>query len=663
MDTNPRPAEPDPDAAALEGARSRQVAKFPASSNRAAAPPREKLRRQAVVVLGMHRSGTSAVTEALSSLGGRLPERLLPPQSDNPRGFFEPHGIVEIHDRMLASAGTSWSDWDAFPVNWYRAQEADGYVRELADAVKADYGNARILLLKDPRICRFLPLWTRVFNESRIQPLFVLPFRNPLEVATSLRRRNGFSLAHTYLLWLRHVLDAEFDSRDFPRTFLHYEDFLSQPRGELDRLETQIPVTWPRKSPRAYHEIEEAVEASFRHHVASADDLVNRSDIFAWLRDAYQQYESLRENPLDQQALRHLDRVRSEFNQACEAFAPAVQGLQIQADEQQSELLLLRQELAALRQKGAELEAQGAALAGLQQIHDETQAALAGLQQTHSETQAALAGLQQTHNETQAAFAAARQDIDRLSYTASRIAEVEAALASESARASRAEAAIARIPELELQRDAARSENEQLRTQVADLSSIAQERDSLISRLAAASARINELAPALTRASELQAELAQERTRSESLAPLQEMLESSRAEIQQAREACGKQASEAARLAQRVRLLEEAVQISAGKHRLQNGLGKPIRYLYWAITFQLVSRYRTEQRVTKRMQIVSQSGLFDPDWYLQAYPDVAACGLDPLRHYSESGFLENRRPGANAPAASASALARQLKAI
>jgi hypothetical protein len=294
---------------------------------------RDESTRQAVVVLGMHRSGTSAVAEALSLLGGRLPTRLMPAQPDNPRGFFEPMHIVEIHDRILVSAGTSWSHWDAFPASWHETLEARDYVRELSQAVESDYGEARLLILKDPRICRLLPLWSTVFRELQAQLLVVLPFRNPLEVADSLRHRNGFSLGHSLLLWLRHVLDAEFASRDFARAFLRYENLVTAGRQEIDRVEAQLPVIWPRKSARAYHQVENAIEIELRHNVATADDLISRQDVSGWVRDTYEGYEKLRLNPLDTQAQRTLDRIRSEFNEACQAFGPVFEALHTQNEE------------------------------------------------------------------------------------------------------------------------------------------------------------------------------------------------------------------------------------------------------------------------------------------------------------------------------------------
>jgi hypothetical protein len=43
--------------------------------------------------------------------------------------------------------------------------------------------------------------------------------------------------------------------------------------------------------------------------------------------------------------------------------------------------------------------------------------------------------------------------------------------------------------------------------------------------------------------------------------------------------------------------------------------------------------------------MLETSSLFDPDWYLERYPDVAQSGADPAHHYLEFGWLEGRNPG------------------
>jgi hypothetical protein len=63
---------------------------------------------------------------------------------------------------------------------------------------------------------------------------------------------------------------------------------------------------------------------------------------------------------------------------------------------------------------------------------------------------------------------------------------------------------------------------------------------------------------------------------------------------------------------------------------------------------RMFHRLTPEQQLDRRLRVVRQSGVFDPDWYLQTYPDVSAAGLDPLEHYCQHGIFEGRRPNPNA---------------
>lgn len=87
--------------------------------------------RCAVVVLGMHRSGTSALARILNLCGAYLPERLLPPrQQDNSKGYWEPMSVVQYNQRMLASLGC---DWDRPDFDWPPPDDLiDGFVRGLS---------------------------------------------------------------------------------------------------------------------------------------------------------------------------------------------------------------------------------------------------------------------------------------------------------------------------------------------------------------------------------------------------------------------------------------------------------------------------------------------------------------------------------------------------
>ena len=74
------------------------------------APPKPVAPRRALLVMGMHRSGTSALARVLSLRGAELPAHLMPPNHGNASGYWEPAPIVAINDEMLEYFGSAWDD-------------------------------------------------------------------------------------------------------------------------------------------------------------------------------------------------------------------------------------------------------------------------------------------------------------------------------------------------------------------------------------------------------------------------------------------------------------------------------------------------------------------------------------------------------------------------
>lgn len=131
-------------------------------------------RRQALLVLGMHRSGTSALTRVLSLLGADLPSRLLESRPDCVRGYWESADITGIHDRVLACAGLGWDGVLPIPVSWWHSDAAHGFEREILDVLRRDFSASSLFIIKDPRICRLLPLWTALLTQFGSHPAYIV---------------------------------------------------------------------------------------------------------------------------------------------------------------------------------------------------------------------------------------------------------------------------------------------------------------------------------------------------------------------------------------------------------------------------------------------------------------------------------------------------------
>src|SRR5579872_6300682 len=97
-----------------------------------------------MLVLGMHRSGTSSVAGVLTRLGGRAPRSLMPANETNARGFFESTAVMAFDDELLASTGSSLDDWRRFNPAWFDSAEAAAFRRRAGDLFDAEFGEASL---------------------------------------------------------------------------------------------------------------------------------------------------------------------------------------------------------------------------------------------------------------------------------------------------------------------------------------------------------------------------------------------------------------------------------------------------------------------------------------------------------------------------------------
>jgi hypothetical protein len=215
----------------------------------------------------MHRSGTSALMGVLHWLGVELGPSLLPAQAGvNDRGFWEHAEIVAVHDRLLAAIGSSWDDVCPLPDQWWKAQDVMPFRHELLHIVQRDFARVPLWGVKDPRICRLLPLWQDILAELGCPASYLIITRHPQEVACSLARRDGFPASKSYLLWLGHVLEAEQWTRTFPRLFISYAALLRDWHATIARIGTCLSLTWPHAPASVATAIEQFLDPGLRHH-------------------------------------------------------------------------------------------------------------------------------------------------------------------------------------------------------------------------------------------------------------------------------------------------------------------------------------------------------------------------------------------------------------
>ena len=223
----------------------------------------------ALLVLGMHRSGTSALTRVLNLLGVALGDDLMPPGADNPLGFWEHQAIVSVHDALLVALDRRWDDPRPMPDGWLDSEPAREAGAAIAAIVRRDFAGVRLWAVKDPRLCRLMPLWRRVLSDLGIEPRVLLVSRHPQEVAGSLLRRDGLPVAIGELLWARYLMEAVRGSEGCRRGMVAYDEVLADWRGAIHGIDGALGLSLGASAPGPDADAVDAfLRPQLRHHHA-----------------------------------------------------------------------------------------------------------------------------------------------------------------------------------------------------------------------------------------------------------------------------------------------------------------------------------------------------------------------------------------------------------
>lgn len=191
-----------------------------------------------IVVLGMHRSGTSAITRALKVLGVQLGDKLIPPMVGvNDKGFWENVELNTFDVELLQSLGSNWHRLTPIQSADLELLRSRGYFLRGLELLRQIIGNELVFGIKDPRVTMLLPFWKTIFqNQPEWEVSYVIAIRNPLSVAKSLAKRDGFDFEKSHLLWLGHVLASLTCTAGEKRVLIDFDQLMQAPERELKRM-------------------------------------------------------------------------------------------------------------------------------------------------------------------------------------------------------------------------------------------------------------------------------------------------------------------------------------------------------------------------------------------------------------------------------------------
>lgn len=226
--------------------------------------------RVALVVLGVYRSGTSAIARALNLCGAALPERLLAPRLGiNPKGFWEAEAVTDLDARLMHHLG---ADWNSLDIALSRdGPLADEFVGQAREVLAREYGDAKLILIKDPRISMLAPLWHRVLAASGYRPAYLVAIRHPLEVARSFEGQGDMPRAAGLALWHAYMqrVEAFVAAVDARVAWLRYTALLDDWRRGLERVAARLEVRLDTRTHAAA--IDAFLERGMRNYRAEDD--------------------------------------------------------------------------------------------------------------------------------------------------------------------------------------------------------------------------------------------------------------------------------------------------------------------------------------------------------------------------------------------------------
>ncbi len=274
------------------------------------------MQQTCILILGMHRSGTSALAGVLDLLGISMGNELLQANADNPKGYFENQNISTFNEwKILSTLNSSWDDVNIFEKNWQNSESIQPLYSEAKKIILNDYKDKNIFGIKDPRMCILFPFWEKIFKDLHISIKIIIPLRFPHEVHDSLLKRNNFKENKSLLLWSKYLLYAEFYSRPYKRVFVEYDNLLIKPRASLQRIENFLLLHF--SLTKKMQDIKIFLNKDLKHNNEKKQNLNNVPD---FIKNSIECLYLLSQNNENIEYKNSLDTSRSKYEQYVSFF-------------------------------------------------------------------------------------------------------------------------------------------------------------------------------------------------------------------------------------------------------------------------------------------------------------------------------------------------------
>jgi hypothetical protein len=200
--------------------------------------------RRIILVIGIQRSGTSALTKALITAGVSLPViSSIVVDSYNEKGYWEDADIHDLNQKMLHELSVKKKCCRSFIPITEEEKEIlchEGFLTQASELLSKKNFTSQPIAIKDPLTTLLLPFWKQVFEQSNIITSFVITLRNPMSVVASLSRFTDQSSEEScwkfFCVWISFMLSCIEHSQGYPSIIVDYQELLKDPAIQMQRV-------------------------------------------------------------------------------------------------------------------------------------------------------------------------------------------------------------------------------------------------------------------------------------------------------------------------------------------------------------------------------------------------------------------------------------------
>ncbi|MDA9868211.1 sulfotransferase, partial [Synechococcus sp. AH-224-I15] len=195
------------------------------------------MNKSIIIVLGMHRSGTSLIARSLGTLGVEFGDNLMPGVIDNnAKGFWEDMDVFALNEEMLATCNSNWWATETIPEKTITNLIESGFQERAVSLIEKKIKNVRFFGLKDPRISKLFKFWSEIFKKVDAEIIYIYSLRNPISIAHSLHNRDGINFFHSYMAWAEHCLTPLAGLENKKWVKIEYEKLIENAEEELKKI-------------------------------------------------------------------------------------------------------------------------------------------------------------------------------------------------------------------------------------------------------------------------------------------------------------------------------------------------------------------------------------------------------------------------------------------